>query len=182
MTASAKGESMALRSENGVPSFYTFTAFSPGRIALLYGGLLTILSFCVVVFLFNYGIREKLWSFETVSYGSISPSAASAIDNTPNPVPAKRTIARVALSDSTIHSLVGNYFSATANRWYLITREGDQLSLQIDAQEKLTLIPASDHNLYANEDLTIEFRATSGGRIDQLDIYDRGIHIVAARQ
>jgi len=178
---------MALQSENGVPSFYTFTAFSPGRIALVYGGLLTILSFCVVVFLFNYGIREKLWGSETVPYGSISPSAASVIDNTPNPMPAKRTIVRVALSDSTIHSLVGNYFSATANRWYCITREGDQLRLQIDAQPKIDLIPVSDHGLYGGG-ATIEFMATPAGKIDgidaihQIDIYDRGIHIVAARQ
>lgn len=179
---------MTLSSENGTPSFYTFATFRPGRIALLYGGLLTIVSFCVVVFLFNYGIREKLWSFEGVSYGSISPSPASAPDNNTNPTQAKRAIVRVALSDSTIQSLIGSYFSATANRRYTIGFEGDQLSLQMDAQQKLDLIPLSDHSLYANEDLKIEFRAASGGKVDQLDIvrqldiYDHGIHIVAARQ
>ena len=173
---------MTLQSDNGAPSFYTFASFRPGRIALVYGGVLTILSFSVVVFLFNYGIREQLWSFETVSYGSIAPSPASAAADNANPVQAEQTIARVALSDSAIHSLIGSYFSATANRRYTITLEGDQLSLQIDAQQKFDLIPVSDHSLYANEDLAIEFRATSAGKIDRLDIHDRGIHIVAVRQ
>jgi hypothetical protein len=173
---------MTLQSDNGEPSFYTFTAFRPGKIALLYGGLLTILSFCVVVFLFNYGIREKLWSFETVSYGSINPSPASASDSNQNPMQAQRTIKRVALSDSTIHSLVGSYFSATANHKYAITLEGDRLNLRIDAQTGMELIPVSDHSLYANQDLAIEFRAANGGKVYQLDIYDRGRHFVAARQ
>jgi hypothetical protein len=171
---------MTLQSENGTPSFYTFATFRPGRIALLYGGVLTVLSFCVVVFLFNYGIREKLWSIENVAYGSISPSPASAPDNMPNPKQAERTIVRVALSDSTIQSLIGSYYSATVNRRYTIGFEGDQLSLQIDAQKKFIVIPVSDHRLYANEALTIEFRAT--GKIDQLDIYDHGRHVIAARQ
>ena len=188
------GNAMALRSENGAPSFYTFTTFRPGRFALLYGGLLTILSFCVVVFLFNFGIREQLWSFEAVPYGSISPSPASTIEKDSNPIQAKRTIVRVALSDSTIHSLIGSYFSTTANRWYSLTLEGNRLSLQIDGQPKIELIPVSNHSLYANEDLAIEFMATSAGRADRLDvvhqldvihqleIYDRGRHFIATRQ
>jgi len=173
---------MTLQSENGVPSFHTFASFRPGRIALVYGGLISVISFCVVVFLFNYGIREKLWSFEGVSYGTISPSLASADDNTSASRPTERTILRSALSDSTIQSLIGSYFSPTANRWYTISREGDQLSLQIGSQQKVSLIPVSDHGLYVNDDLTIEFMAASAGKIDRLDIYDRGIHIVAARQ
>lgn len=173
---------MTLQSENGTPSFYTFATFRPGRIALLYGGLLTILSFCVVVFLFNYGIREQLWSFESVPHGSISPSPASTRDDTSTPSQAQRTIVRVALSDSTIHSLVGSYFNATANRRYTIRLEGDRLNLQIDAQQKFDLIPVSDRRLYVNEDFTIEFRATPAGKTDRLDIDDRGIHIVAVRQ
>ncbi len=172
---------MTLQSENGAPSFYTFASFRPGRIALLYGGVLTILSFFVVVFLFNYGIREKLRSFENVSYGSISPSPASPHDNTSTPKPAERTIVSVALPDSTIRSLIGSYFSATANRKYAITFEGDQLSLQIDAQKKFDLIPVSDHALYG-EGLMIEFMATPEGKIDRLHIYERGRHIVAVRQ
>ena len=173
---------MTLQSDNGTPSFYTFASFKPGRIALVYGGVLTILSFSVVVFLFNFGIREKLWSIEGVSYGSISPSPAVAGDNTSAPRPEERTIVRVALSDATIKSLLGSYFSATANRRYAITREGDRLSLQIGNQQKFELIPVSDHRLYANEDLTIEFAATAAGKINQLDVYDRGIHITAIRQ
>jgi hypothetical protein len=173
---------MTLQSENGVPSFHTFASFRPGRIALVYGGVLSIMSFSVVVFLFNFGIREKLWSIEGVTYGSISPSPAVAGDNTSAPRPAERTIMRSALSDSTIQSLIGSYFSATANRRYAIAREGDQLSLQIDAHQKVSVIPVSDHSLYVNDDLTIEFMASSAGKTDRLDIYDRGIHIVAARQ
>ena len=173
---------MTLQSDNGGPSFYTFATFRPGKIALLYGGVLTILSFCVVVFLFNYGIREKLWSFETVSYGSIYPSPASAVDSKQNPMQAERTIKRVALSDFAIHSLVGSYFSEKANHKYAITLEGDRLNLRIDAQTGMELIPVSDHSLYANEDLAIEFRAANAGKVDQLDIYDRGRHFVAVRQ
>ena len=172
---------MTLQAENGAPSFYTFASFRPGRIALLYGGVLTIISFCVVVFLFNFGIREKLRSFELVSYGSITPSPASARDNTPTPMPADATIVRIGLSDSTIHSLVGSYFSATVNRKYVISLDGDQLSLQIDAQKKFDLIPVSDHALYG-DGLMIEFMATPAGKIDRLDIYDRGRRIVAVRQ
>ena len=180
---------MTLQAENGAPSFYTFATFRPGRIALVYGGVLTIISFCVVVFLFNYGIREKLWSVDGISYGSISPSPAVAFDNKPQPAQAKRaTIARVSLSDSTIHSLIGSYYSATANRRYTIAHEGDQLSLQIDDQEKIRLIPVADQRLYADQTLTIEFKAVSGvktGQLDivhQLDIDDHGIHIIAVRQ
>jgi hypothetical protein len=134
------------------------------------------------VFLFNYGIREKLWSFQPVDYGSISPSPAEALNSTPEPITAGRTIVKVALSDSTIHSLTGSYFSAKANRSYAITRKGDQLSLQIDAQDKFDLVPVSNHSLYGNEEFMIEFMATPAGKIDQLDIYDRGRHIVASRQ
>jgi hypothetical protein len=175
---------MTLQSEDGVPSFYTFATFRLGRIALVYGGLLSVISFCVVVFLFNYGIREKLWSFQTVDYGSISPSPAEALNSTPEPITAGRTIVKVALSDSIIHSLIGSYFSAKANRRYAITLKGDQLSLQIDAQDKFDLVPVSNHSLYGNgnEEFMIEFMATTAGKIDQLDIYDRGRHIVASRQ
>ncbi len=172
---------MTLQSENGAPSFHTFATFRPGRIALLYGGVLTIISFGVVVFLFNFGIREKLRSYQNVSYGAISPSPASAPDSTTNPMPAERTIASVALPDTTIHSLVGSYFSSTANRKYAITLVADQLSLQIDAQKKFELIPVSDHALYG-EGLMIEFMATPAGKIERIHIYDRGIHIVAVRQ
>ncbi len=70
---------------------------------------------------------------------------------------AERTIKRVALSDSAIHSLVGSYFSEKANHKYVITIEGDRLNLRIDAQTGMELIPVSDHSLYANEDLAIEF-------------------------
>ncbi len=172
---------MTLQAENGAPSFYTFASFRPGRIALLYGGVLTIISFFVVVFLFNYGIREKLRTFENVSYGSISPSPASPGDDTPNPMPAEPTIVSVALPDAIMHSLIGSYFSATANRKYAITLDGDELSLQIDAQKKFDLIPVSDHALYG-EGLMIEFMATPAGTIDRLHIYERGRHIVAVRQ
>jgi hypothetical protein len=172
---------MTLQAENGAPSFYTFASFRPGRIALLYGGVLTIISFCVVVFLFNFGIREKLRSFENVSYGSISPSPASAPDNTAIPMPAAGTIVSVGLPDSIVHSLVGSYFSATANRKYAITFEGDQLSLHIDAQKKFDLIPVSDHSLYG-DGLMIEFLATPDGKIERLHIYDHGRHIIAVRQ
>lgn len=178
---------MTLQAEDRVPSFYTFAVFRPGRIALLYGGVLTIASFCVVVFLFNFGIREQLWSFPTAEYGSISASPAEAPNQAADAMAAPRTLARVDLSDSTVHSLVGTYFSATANRRYTITLEGDELKLHvgtpgIDALQNVNLIPVSDHRLYAGEELSLEFTAASDGKISQIDVYDLGRHFVAVRQ
>lgn len=173
---------MTLQSENGAPSFYTFATFRPGRTALVYGGVLSILAFCAVAFVFNYGIKEKLWSFEGAPYGFISPAASESPKiSTPTSAQADK-IVRVALPDRVLRSLTGTYFSTTANRKYLVTFDGGQLSLQIDRGNRIELIPISDDTLYAGQGHLIKFAATPAGTIDQLDLYDNGRHIVAARQ
>jgi hypothetical protein len=68
------------------------------------------------------------------------------------------------------------------NRKYLVTLDNGRLNLQIDGQEKVELVPVSDHSLYAGEERWIEFAATPAGTIEQLDIYDHARHIVARRQ
>jgi hypothetical protein len=55
---------MTFQTENGAPSFYTFPSFHPHRNALLYGAVLSLIAFCAVTLIFNYGIREKLWSYQ----------------------------------------------------------------------------------------------------------------------
>jgi hypothetical protein len=173
---------MTLHAENGAPAFYTFATFRPGRCALFYGGLLSLLAFCAVTFVFNYGIKEKLWSFEGVPYGYISPSAPT-LENAPSASSASReTIVGVVLPDHILRSLTGTYFSAEANRKYLISLNNGRLSLCIDSQQLIELVPTSEDTLYAGEGHIIKFRVSATGSIDRLDLYDNGRHIIAHRQ
>jgi hypothetical protein len=172
---------MTLQPENA-PSFYTFESFKLGKRTLVYGALLSIVAFWVAALAFTYGITETLWT-PTAKYGTAGPSPASSLDrpssfaNSPT-----QQIVRVALSDRVLRSLTGTFVSATVNRKYLVTLNNDRLNLQIDGQEKVELIPVSDHSLYAGEERWIQFAASPAGTIDQLDIYDHGRHIVAHRQ
>ena len=47
---------MTLQSEIGAPSFYTFSSFHLHKNALFYGAVLSLISFCAVTLIFNYGI------------------------------------------------------------------------------------------------------------------------------
>jgi hypothetical protein len=172
---------MTLQPENGAPSFYTFATFRLGRTAFMYGCLLSLLAFCAVAFVFNYGIRETLWSVpERLHYGSIAPSE---IQNTPSSVAASsENIVRVALPDRILHSLTGAYFSPEANRKYVVSLQQGQLILRIDSQPLLELVPVSDDTLYAGEGHLLKFHPTAMGTVDRLDFYDNGRHIVALRQ
>lgn len=166
---------MALQIENGTPSFYTFSTFHLHRNALLYGAALSLISFCAVTLIFNYGIREKLWSFQTAQPLSIEPSYAKPMTNAaPARAAAEHTITRVVLPDSVLHALEGTYFSAKANRTYHISLDGRRLYLQVDQQEKRELIPVSEDTLYAGEGQLIKFTADWAGRIDRLEIYANG--------
>ena len=174
---------MTLQPEHGAPSFYTFATFKPARRALLYGGLSSILAFWAEVAVFNYGIHENLWTFETVRYGTGLPSPAENLTRSSSAAASHpQKIVRVALADHVLRSLAGAYYSASVNRKYLVALEDGRLSLQVDGQEKVELIPVSAHSLYAGEERWIEFTATSAGTIDQLDIFDHGRHIIALRQ
>ncbi|MGE5321278.1 MAG: hypothetical protein ACM3SW_00340 [Actinomycetota bacterium] len=173
---------MTLQPQNGAPSFYTFANFHPGRNALLYGAALSVISFCAVALIFNYGIREKLWSFQTAQPLSIEPSYATPMNSAAHASSAApETITRVWLADSVLHSLEGVYFSAEVNRTYLIAVDGRRIYLQIDHQEPIELIPVSEDTLYAGEGHLIKFRADGAGQVDRLEIYNNGQHIVARR-
>lgn len=175
---------MTLQAENGTPSFYTFSNFHLHKNALLYGAALSLISFCAVTLIFNYGIREQLWSFQTAQPLSIEPSYAQPVNNAALAGgAAPETITRVWLADSALHSLEGVYFSAKVNRTYLITVDRRrQIYLKIDHQELIELIPVSEDTLYAGEGHLIKFKADQAGRIDHLEIYNNGQHIIARRR
>lgn len=173
---------MTLQPENGAPSFYTFTTFSPGRSALIYGGLLSFLAFCAVTFVFNYGIKEKLWSFEGAPFGFISPSGSQGRNAPSGVAPATESIVRLVLPDHVLRSLTGAYFSVEANRKYFISLQQGQLSLRIDSQQPIELVPVSDDTLVAGKGHVIKFHFSTAGSIDRLDLYDSGRYIIAQRQ
>lgn len=173
---------MTLQAENGAPSFYTFATFRLGRTALIYGALISLLAFCAVTFVFSYGIRQKLWSIEGISYGSISPAFSENQDASSSAVEQTEKIMRIALPDRILRSLTGTYVSAEANRKYIVWLQQGQLILRIDSQPLLELVPVSDDTLYAGEGHLIKFHLTAMGNIDRLDLYDNGRHIVALRQ
>lgn len=173
---------MTLQIESGAPSFYTFSTFHLHKNALRYGAALSLISFCAVTLIFNYGIREKLWTFQTVQPLSIEPSYANpTADATPASAAAERTIMRVSLPGSVLHSLEGVYFSVQVSRTYRISLDGQRIYLQVDQQQKIELIPISDDTLYAGETRLIKFAPTSAGGIDRLDIYDGSFHALAKR-
>ena len=174
---------MTLQTESGAPSFYTFPSFHPRRNALLYGAVLSLVAFCAVTLMFNYGIREKLWSFQTTPPPAIEPAYAKpTAEPAPASVRAEHTITRVSLPESVLQSLEGVYFSAKVSRTYRISLGGRRIYLQVDQQEKIELIPISDDTLYAGETRLIKFAPASAGSIDRLDIYDGGLHAVARRE
>ena len=172
---------MTLQSENGAPSFYTVPTFRPAGTALLYGLLLSIVAFCVVTLVFNYGIRETLWSYATPESNSVFPTTS---DNSSNSFPqtSTETITRISLPNSVLQSLQGTYFSEQVNRTYEITLDGDTIYLQIDRQQKFELVPVSEDTLYAGEAFILKFSPDLAGQVDHLDIYRHGQHFVALRQ
>jgi hypothetical protein len=174
---------MTLQPENA-PSFYTFATFKLGKRALLYGAILSIVAFWAAALAFTVGITETLWTpSEPVSYGTIAPSPANSLERSSSPADSPlQKIVRVALSDRVLRSLTGTFVSTAVNRKYLVTLDNGRLNLRIDGQEKVELVPVSDHSLYAGEERWIEFAATPAGTIEQLDIYDHARHIVARRQ
>ena len=172
---------MTLQSENGAPSFYTVPTFRPAGAALLYGLLLSIVAFCVVTLVFNYGIRETLWSYATPESNSLFPTTSDSSSNSFSQTSTK-TITRISLPNSVLQSLQGTYFSEQVNRTYDLTLDGDTIYLQIDRQQKLELVPVSQDTLYVSEGHIVKFHPTAIGNIDRLDLYDNGRHIVAHRQ
>lgn len=127
---------MTLQSENGAPSFYTVPSFRPAGNALLSGLLLSIAGFCLVVLVFNYGIRETLWSYATPESNS-ELTATSNASSESFPQTSTETITRISLPHSVLQSLQGTYFSEQVNRTYEITLDGQNIYLQIDRQQKL---------------------------------------------
>jgi hypothetical protein len=170
---------MTLQTESGAPSFYTFPSFHPRRNALMYGAVLSLIAFCAVTLIFNYGIREKLWSYQAAE-ADLAYSATSGVTSSSSST-AEMTIRRISLPDGVLHSLVGVYVSAEVNRTYLITVDGPQIYLQVDQQEKTELIPVSDDTLYVSEGHLIKF-APDSAAVTRLDLYDNGDHILAIRQ
>jgi hypothetical protein len=172
---------MTFQTGNGAPSFYTFPSFHPRRNALLYGAVLSVIAFCAVTLIFNYGIREKLWIYDSagLNLGASVPSESVSGSFSQTDVPG--TIRAITLSDSALHFLEGTYFSVEVSRTYSITLDKRHIYWQIGGEEKIELVPISDDTLYADEGHLIKF-ATSAGRVDHLDIYDNGRHIVASRE
>ena len=172
---------MTLQPENGAPSFYTVPAFRPAGNALLYGLLLSLASFCVITLIFNYGITETLWSYETpTSNSGITDSLDQSSTNSPQIAIDK--IVRVSLPDSILDSLTGAYFSQEQNRSYVITVDDHKIWLQIDRQPKLELVPVSADTLFAGEGFLVKFSANQSGQVDHLDVYSNGRHFIAERQ
>jgi hypothetical protein len=172
---------MTLEPENGAPSFYTVPAFRPAGNALLSGLLLSVAAFCVVVLIFNYGIRETLWSYATPESKS-DFTAFSDAGSTSLPQTSTETITRISLPNSVIQSLEGTYFSEQLNRTYDITLAGRNIYMQIDHQQKLELIPVSEDTLYGGEAFILKFSRNLAGDVDHLDIYRNGQHFIAQRQ
>lgn len=170
---------MTFQTGNGAPSFYTFPTFHPHRNALLYGAVLSLIAFCVVTLIFNYGIQEKLWSYQAAE-PDLASSATSGVMSSSSS--AEMTIRRIALPDTVVHSLVGVYFSAEVNRTYAITLDERQIYLQIDQQQKIELIPVSDDTLYISEGHLLKFAPGVAGAVERLNIYDNGTHVTAIRQ
>ncbi|HWG50374.1 MAG TPA: hypothetical protein VN669_11810 [Candidatus Acidoferrales bacterium] len=172
---------MTLQTENGAPSFYTFPSFHPRRNALLYGVVLSLIAFCLVTLIFNYGIREKLWSYDSAAFDSSASPSSDSVSSSFSQTSVPPTIRVVTLPDSVLHSLEGAYFSAEMNRTYLITVDGQQIYLRIDHQPNTELIPISDDTLYAGEGHLIKFAVDSAERVDHIDLYDDGHHVIARR-
>ena len=172
---------MTLQSENGAPSFYTVPSFRPAGNALLSGVLLSIAGFCLVVLVFNYGIRETLWSYATPESNS-ELTASSDASSESFPQTSTEMVTRVSLPNSILQSLQGTYFSEQVNRTYEITLDGHHIYLQIDRQQKIELVPIAEDTLYAGDGHLIKFRLTALENIDRLDLYDNGQHIVAFRK
>ena len=172
---------MTLQTENGAPSFYTFPSFHPRRNALLYGVVLSLIAFCAITLIFNYGIREKLWSYNSAAFDSSASPSSENVSSSFSQTSVPPTIRAVTLPDSVLHSLEGTYFSAEVNRTYLIIVDGQQIYWQVDHQAKTELIPVSDDTLYAGEGHLIKFAADSAGRVDHIDLYDDGHHVIARR-
>lgn len=173
---------MTLQTENGAPSFYTFPSFHPRRNALLYGAVLSFIAFCLVTLIFNYGIREKLWSYDSAAFDSSASPSSESVSSSFSQTTVQPTIRAVILPDSVLHSLEGTYFSAEVNRTYSITVDKRHIYWQIGDEQKGELVPLSDDTLYAGEGHLIKFAADSAGRVDHLDIYDNGEHVVASRK
>ena len=172
---------MTLQPENGAPSFYTVPAFRPAGNALLSGLLLSIAGFCLVVLIFNYGIRETLWSYATPESNS-DVTAFSEAASTSSAQASTERITRISFPNSIFQSLQGTYFSKQVNRTYEITLDGDEIYLQIDRQQKLELVPVAQDTLYAGEGFIVKFSPDVVGQVDHLDIYNNGQHIVALRK
>jgi len=171
---------MTFQTENGAPSFYTFPSFHPRRNALLYGAVLSLIAFCAVTLIFNYGIREKLWSYQAAEPDLVFSATSGVMSSSSST--AEMTIRRISLPDAVLHSLVGVYFSAEVNRTYSITLDGRQIYLRIDQQEKIELIPVSGDTLYLGEGHLIKFAPGVTSVVERLHIYDNGTHITALRQ
>jgi len=172
---------MTLQPENGAPSFYTVPTFRPAGNALLTGLLMSIAGFCLVVLIFNYGIRETLWSYASPESDS-DLTAFSDAASTSLPQAGTERIVRISLPNSILQSLRGTYFSEQVNRHYEITLDGNAIYLQIDHQQKLELVPVAEDTLYAGDGHLVKFRLTVRANIDRIDLYDNGRHIVAIRQ
>lgn len=172
---------MTLQPENGAPSFYTLPEFRPARNALVCGVLLSVAAFCVVTLIFNYGIREKLWSYE-VPESSSSLTASSGNSSTYAPQTRTEQIVRISLPDSILHSLQGAYFSQEQNRSYIVTVDDHTIFLRIDRHPKFELVPVSEDTLTADEGFLVKFSANQSGEVDHLDVYRNGQHFIAQRQ
>ena len=173
---------MTFQTENGAPSFYTFPSFHPRWNALLYGAVLSLLAFCAVTLIFNYGIREKLWTYDSAGLNSGASVPSESVSGSFSQTAAPSTIRAVTLSDSILHALEGTYLSVEVNRTYSLTVDKRQIYWQIGGEQKIALVPISDDTLYAGEGHLIKFGVNSAGRVDHLDIYDNGRHIVASRE
>ncbi|HYX52502.1 MAG TPA: hypothetical protein VE783_03570 [Candidatus Limnocylindrales bacterium] len=164
---------MAPQTPNATPSFYTFPSFNPGRRQLIYGTLLSLVTFVGIAFVFNFATSETLHTaFDNVSYGRIDPSPIF-VEN--SDTPANETVVPLSLPMEVLRALAGSYRDTSGETITLVLHDRE-LNFQ-SATITSPLVPVSDHKLLFRNgaERWIEFSAPAGS-IERLDFFDGRTH------
>ncbi len=166
---------MTLHTPNGAPDFYTFAPFHPGKRALTYGVLLSIVIFVAMAFAFNFGTTETLHSaFDNATYGMVDPSAIS-VQNSDSP--AYQTVVPVTLPLEVLQALAGTYKEASSGATVILSLKGRELTFH-GVGLYAPLVPVSDHKLLFRDgaERWIQFSGLEQGRVESLDFFDGRYH------